>query len=135
MLRNTGFNTNYIVNLLGGYELKLGKIHFLNFSVKGTFSGGNPYIPVDLDASIAAGREVLDWDRAFTIRNPYHLRLDAKIAYKVVLKKATIEWAFEAQNILNRKHLFAQYYNTATESIGEITQMPFTPMFLFRVTF
>ncbi len=135
VLRNTGFNTNYIVNLLGGYELKLGKIHFLNFSVKGTFSGGNPYIPVDLDASIAAGREVLDWDRAFTVRNPYHLRLDAKIAYKVVLKKATIEWAFEAQNILNRKHLFAQYYNTATESIGEITQMPFTPMFLFRVTF
>jgi hypothetical protein len=133
--RNTVFNAQYILNLLGGYELKLGKAHFLNFSVRGTWAGGNPYIPIDLDASKAVGMEVLDWDRAFTVKNPDYLRIDIRLSYKLALKKVSQEFAVDFQNILNRKNIFGRYYNPTTKSVGIITQIGFTPMFLYRIMF
>jgi hypothetical protein len=133
--RNTAFNTQYVVNLLGGYELKLGKINFLNLSVKGTWAGGNPYIPIDLEASKAAGEEVWDWDRAFKVKNSDYLRLDIRFSYKLALKKVSQEFAVDFQNILNRKNMLGVYYNPSTESIGKITQIGFTPMFLYRIMF
>ena len=133
--RNTVFNTQYVINFLGGYELKVGKKNFFNFGVRGIWSGGNPYIPINLNASITEGKEVLDWENAFSVRNPDYLRFDVRVSYKLVLNKVTLEFAVDLQNILNRKNVFGNYYNPSTESIGQIKQIGFTPMYLTRITF
>ena len=133
--RSTVFNTHYVINLLGGYELKVGKKSFFNFSVRGIWSGGNPYIPINLNASITEGKEVLDWENAFSVKNPDYLRFDVRISYKLALKKVTLEFAVDLQNILNRQNIFGNYYNPSTESIGQIKQIGFTPMYLTRITF
>jgi hypothetical protein len=51
VLRNTAFNGNYVLNLLGGKEWKIGERHTLIVDFRGTYSGGKRYIPVDLTAS------------------------------------------------------------------------------------
>ncbi len=133
--RNTVFNTHYVINLLGGYELKVGKKNFFNFSARGIWAGGNPYIPINLNASIAEGKEVLDWNNAFSVKNPDYLRFDIRISYKLAMKKVTLEFAVDLQNILNRQNIFGNYYNPSTQSIGQIKQIGFTPMYLTRITF
>jgi hypothetical protein len=53
------------VNLLAGKEFKIGKEkrNAITFDMKMTTSGGQYYTPIDLDASRAAGEEVLFEDQ------------------------------------------------------------------------
>jgi hypothetical protein len=69
------------------------------------------------------------------VKNPDYLRFDIRISYKLALKKVTLEFAVDLQNILNRQNIFGNYYNPLTESIGQIKQIGFTPMYLTRITF
>ncbi|MCA6447180.1 MAG: TonB-dependent receptor, partial [Chitinophagaceae bacterium] len=63
--RNTTFNYGYATNLLAGREWKIGKANrnAFTFDVKLTALGGRYTTPVDLAASIAANKEVLDETR------------------------------------------------------------------------
>ena len=62
--RNTAFNGRYVFNLLGGKEWKVGKDNrnALSADLKFTNAGGRAYTPIDLESSIATGREVSSSD-------------------------------------------------------------------------
>ncbi|MEM7036701.1 MAG: TonB-dependent receptor [Bacteroidota bacterium] len=45
--RNTAFNGNYVFNVLGGKEFKLGKRSTLGFDTKITYAGGMRFTPID----------------------------------------------------------------------------------------
>lgn len=51
VLRNTAFNTNYVVNALYGMEIPIGKSNFLSFDLKATVAGGRRFTPIDEAAS------------------------------------------------------------------------------------
>ena len=109
--RNTIYNGNFVVNLLGGYSLKLGKFNSLSIDMKTVKAGGKRFIPIDLQASRLKGEKVYLYAEAYRDRFPDYFRLDGRITLKLNFRKASTEFAFDVQNITDRKNVFLVNYN------------------------
>jgi len=135
--RNTAFNGNFTLNLLGGADINLDKAkkHLITISLKINYAGGKRYIPVNLPESQAEGTEVFDNSQTFTQKYPDYSRVDLKVGFKLNGKKITQEWDFEAQNIFGTKNIFQQIYNPETNTIETDYQLGFFPLGSYRITF
>ena len=133
--RNSAFNNNYIFNLLGGYEWKLGKRSMLSADVKTVYAGGNRYLPIDVEASSRHNATRYHWDRAFENRLPDYFRLNARITFRRNGKKLSQEWALDLQNLTNHQNIFTHNWNKDTRQISTSYQMGFMPMVTYRIYF
>lgn len=137
--RNSAFNNGYVINVLAGKEVKIGKDkrHALTFDTKFTTAGGRYYTPVDLEASIAAGEEVLLEEEAFSLRHKPYLRLDLKFGYQLnsKTKKISQQFFLDLQNITNNQNIFVKRYNSVTNEINDVYQSGFFPDILYRLQF
>ncbi|MBP9069951.1 MAG: TonB-dependent receptor [Bacteroidia bacterium] len=135
ILRNTAFNGNYVVNLLGGKEFKLNQRATLTLDVRGTYAGGKRYVPVDLAASIAYGDEVRDYTQAYLKRYPDYFRMDVKPGFKLNTKRLTHEWSVDIQNISKHKNIFQQSYDLTDKSLKTDYQLIFFVIPQYRILF
>lgn len=137
--RSTAFDGGYVFNVLAGKEFKIGATgrRALTFDTKFTTAGGRPYSPVNLDASRAAGREIIYEDRAFSLRQDDYFRLDFKMGFRTNSAKRKLSQTFflDFQNVTNRENIFAMRYNTVRGEVGRINQIGFFPDILYRVEF
>ncbi|MEK6477734.1 TonB-dependent receptor [Catalinimonas sp. 4WD22] len=134
--RNTAFSGNYIANLLGGKEFKIGrKNNTLNIDVKMTASGGNRITPIDFEASADAGYEILQDEKAYSEQLNDYLRADLKISYRINAPKVTHEFGIDLQNISNNQNEFARVYNPRTNSVQTQYQIGFFPVPQYRILF
>lgn len=134
-VRNTVFNGNFIVNILGGYEWKIGRQDAITVDGRLSWAGGLRTIPIDLDASRVAGETVRDYTRAFESRDDDYFRLDLRLAYKWNLKNATWTFAVDIQNVTNHINPFYQDYNPETEQVEQVSQIGIIPAGIIRVNF
>jgi len=135
VLRNTAFNGNYVMNLLGGKELKIGQKHIISIDVRATYAGGKRYSPIDLQASIAANAEVRDATNAFNYQYPDYFRVDVKPSYKFNSKKITHEISIDFQNISRNLNVFQQTYDLANKAIKTDYQLRFFVIPQYRILF
>jgi hypothetical protein len=135
--RNTAFNNNYILNLLGGKEFPVGKNNAITFDMKWTTAGGRFYTPIDLERSIAFQTEIKQHDLAYSERYDPYVRLDLKFGFRLnnPQKKLSQQFYLDFQNITDHKNVFLQRYNTGTQKIETIYQIGFFPDILYRVQF
>jgi hypothetical protein len=137
--RNTAFNNGYVLNLLFGKEWNIGKDKRNAFSIdtRLTTAGGRYYTPVDLEASKAAGTEVLQEELAFSEQLDPYFRWDLKFGIKLNSKKRKLSHQFymDIQNVLNNQNLFARRYNRQTNQVNEVYQLGFFPDFMYRIQF
>ena len=138
--RNTAFNGNYVYNILGGKDFKVGKEkrNVISLGIKMTQAGGRYYTPVDLTTSQAAKSQVLEGDdKAFSARNPDFFRLDFKVGYTINSnsKKLSQSFSLDIQNVTNHKNVFAERYNPVTNKINTAYQIGFFPNFVYKVQF
>lgn len=140
--RNTAFNGNHTLNTLAGYEFRFGtnkkEAKFksaLSLDVKFTWNGGGRYSEILLDESVAANEEIRDLVNAFDKKYTDYLKGNFRIAYKLIGKKATQEWAFDIQNVTNRKNIFYQEYNSFAGAVRTVYQNGLLPIMQYRVTF
>lgn len=133
--RNTAFNGNYVSNLLGGYEFKLGDKNVLAFDLRNSLAGGRRVTPIDLEASRLEGREVLQHDRAFEERLPDYYRLDLRITLRLNGKRIMQEWFVDLQNLTNRQNPFIRTFSPQTGDVFTTYQLGFVPMFNYRILF
>jgi hypothetical protein len=138
--RNTAFNGNYVYNILGGKDFKVGKDkrNTISLGIKLTQAGGRYFTPVDLEASQAVHSQVLKGDdMAFSGRNPDFFRLDIKMGYTVNSKTRKLSQSifFDIQNVTNNKNVFAQRYNPVTNTVNTAYQIGFFPNFVYKVQF
>jgi hypothetical protein len=134
--RNTAFNTNYVLNLLGGKEWKLNeKGDVLALNVRFITTGGRYFTPLDLSASQATGDAVENTHRAFSERQTPYLRLDVKLAYRIEFKNSSLEIALDLQNVTNNQNIFRQGYNKYSNTISNEYQIGFFPVPTLRYTF
>ncbi len=137
--RNSAFNNQYVVNLLGGKEFPVGKEgrNAFTFDVKLTNAGGRYYTPVDLDASREAGTEIRLEDQAYSERYPAYFRLDMKLGFRLNSRKAKFSQQFylDFQNLTNHENVFVRRYNELTGEVNEVYQSGFFPDLLYRVQF
>ena len=139
VLRSTAVDGRYVFNALVGKEFQLGDSgrRFLTLDTKFTAAGGRPYTPVNLEASRAAGREVLYEDRANSERLDDYLRWDVKVGVRLNSAKRKMSQTFflDFQNVSNHRNIFAMRYNEVRGTVGRIDQIGFFPDVLYRIEF
>ncbi len=133
--RNTAFNGNYVCNLLGGKEFKIKQKHIFAVDVRATFSGGKRYVPIDINASIAASAEVRDASQAYKHQYPAYFRLDIKPSYKLNTRRFTHEIGVDVQNITRHNNIFQERYDVVSQSIKTDYQLKFFILPQYRLTF
>jgi hypothetical protein len=134
--RNTAFNTQYVVNLLGGKEWKLNSAgKFIALSLKLTTIGGKYLTPIDFERSQQFGRTIYRESAAFSEKQDPYFRADVRISYRKEYKKSTLEISLDMQNVSNNKNIFAQNYNARTNTITTQYQQSFFPVPYVRFTF
>ncbi len=135
--RSTLWNGNYAITGLAGFEFDWGSEISQSFGadIKLNYTGGNRYIPIDIEESKVKEKEVLNIDKAYKEKLDDYIRLDFKLFYKLDNKYLTQEWAVDFQNILNRKNIFQRKYNPQTQKIITEYQQEFLPMVTYRVYF
>ncbi len=140
VLRNTAFNGNYVFNLLGGKEFRLGAGNGrykkrLNVDGKFNLAGGKRYSPIDLDASRFIGYTQSDETRAYSLQMPMYMNINMRAGIKFIGKSSTQEIAATINNLTNRKNPFYMKYNPATDGLKTVYQFGLMPDILYRVVF
>ncbi len=135
--RNTSFNSNYIANLLGGKEFKVGKNkqNVISLNLRGMLRGGYRTIPVDLEASLAEGKEVRDYNRAFETKAPDYFRIDLGASYRKNNPKWSWIVSLDMQNVTNRSNVWGEYYNVEKGEVQSIYMTGLLPVVNFKVEF
>ncbi len=133
--RNTGYNTNYVLNVLGGKEWKLKTGDFLSVNLKFTTIGGPYLTPLDFEQSQAVGYAVYREHEAFSERQRAYLRADLRVSFRKEYKRSTLEASLDFQNLTNQKNIFSESYNPRTNSVVTVYQQPFFPVPYVRFTF
>jgi hypothetical protein len=142
--RNTQYNSNYLVNMLGGREFKnLGKKENKTLSVnaKVSFGGGKRYIPLLRDAG---GKVTVDpekglyWDykKAYDKKLDDYCQVSLSVSYKINRPRATHEIYFDLQNITNSQARIAEYYDAGKPGkVGYLKAMTTFPNLVYRLYF
>lgn len=135
VLRNTAFNGNYVLNLLGGKEFKLGEKHVISFDLRATYAGGKRYTPIDIEASKLRNDEVRDFTRAYELQYPNYFRMDVKPSYRYNSKRVTHEFSIDIQNVTRNENVFQQTYDIKNQVIKTDYQLRFFVVPQYRVLF
>jgi outer membrane receptor protein involved in Fe transport len=142
--RNTKFNSNFLLNILGGKEFdRLGKKknHTLNINAKLFFSGGQRYIPLLRDA---AGNLAVDpksnkfWDynKAYVDKFENIYQINLSVSYKINKQHITHEIFLDLSNVTDNQAKFYEYYDeNKPNNIGYIKQAAFVPNIMYRMYF
>jgi hypothetical protein len=135
--RNTSFNGNFACNVLAGREFTLGKRkrNVLNVSTTVMYAGGRRLIPIDLEASRAAGATVLVLDQAYSEQAENYFRTDLRLAFRNNQKKFSHEIAFDLRNLFNTQNYFRRDYNPETDRIEYEPSLGLFPMVFYRFEF
>ncbi|MFM8850132.1 MAG: TonB-dependent receptor [Cytophagales bacterium] len=134
--RNTAYNTQYVVNALGGKEFRVGRNkNFLSLNLKVTTIGGRYLTPLNFAASQIQGQAVYDESSAFSEKQQPYFRTDFRVAYRKEYKKSTLEFSLDLQNVTGNQNIFTQTYNPRTNSIANQYQQGFFPVPFVRYTF
>lgn len=134
---STNFDSNFTLNLNGGYEWNISNRHTLLIDIKSTIAGGQHYTPLDKKASIEAGKAVYDYAKTNTEQLSNYFRTDLKITYRMNTPKFICDFAIDFQNITNHKNPYLIDYDFNGDDLEQITyyQQGFMPMFTFKIIF
>ena len=133
--RNSEFNTNYVINLLGGKEWTVRKKNILGLNLKGSFTGGEYYVPIDLKNSIAQHTEILDETDAYKPRLPAFFYLDLTITFRTNHKKYSGIWALQIRNLLNQHPDVGYVYDDFKHAIEPQSSLGIIPLISYKVEF
>ena len=146
--RNTSYNGNYIVNLLGGKEFKVGERSIIGIGGKVTAAGGRRYGLVDIQTSTDM-KEIIFQDSMFNdLQFRDYFRADLKISWRKNADRVTHEFGLDLVNILGTRNLLTLAYRppltpadfTAQQNgtflpYSEKTQLGFFPIFYYKIDF
>ncbi len=133
--RNTAFNGNFVMNMLGGKEWTIREKNVIAINLKTTYAGGKRYLPIDLEESRLSGGTEYDLDHAYENRRKDYFRTDLKIAYRINRKNATHEFALDLNNVFGTQNIFQQEYNPKTNKVTTEYQLGFLPIPMYKLTF
>jgi len=133
--RNTRFNGHYVVNMLGGKEWTIRKKNILGVNLKATLTGGEYYVPIDLQKSIEQHRQVLDDANAYQSKLPDFYYLDLTITYRTNHRKYSGIWALQIKNLLNQRPETGFVYNDFNKTIEPVRSMGILPFISYKIEF
>jgi hypothetical protein len=132
---NTIFNGNYIVNLLAGKEISLGRKSSLGLNTKLIFKGGNRTTPIDLERSNQEGRAIYCQDKFLEAKIRDYFRWDIGFIVRKNLLKYSWELSADIQNLTSRKNIFTSYYDNEKKIVDYRYFPGLIPIINFRIVF
>lgn len=133
--RNTSYNRNMVLNLLGGKEWKVGENNMLSVNGKIAFMGGNRFTPPDQAASQASEMVVLDESRAFEWQEDNKYFLDLALNYRINKNKVAHILILQGKNILMQEEMFGWAYDFKKEKVVPHGMTMIYPFFSYRLEF
>ncbi|MFI5150851.1 MAG: carboxypeptidase regulatory-like domain-containing protein [Bacteroidia bacterium] len=135
--RPTAYDGGYVYNILGGYELPLGKNKnkILSLDLKYTTAGGNRYTPIDVAASIPARGAIYIDNQAFSMRFTPYSRFDVKVMFRMNRKKTSQMFYVNVENILGTQNILRQTYDATTHTVHTEYQLGVFPYGGYRIEF
>lgn len=117
--RNTAFGNQYVLNMLAGYEWSIGrkKNNALLLDLRFSATGGKPYIPIDLAASVKAKGEVRDTKNAYLPRLSPYQRVDFKLSFRFNRPKVSHYVFAELTNLFSELVAMTVRYDNPTKAI------------------
>jgi hypothetical protein len=141
--RNTRYNGNFVVSLLGGKEFSklrtnrrqqpVERVWGLNLRL--VWSGGFRYTPIDLARSRRDNAERRFEEQAFQAQLPHYFRLDLRASLKKNRPGYTRTLSLDFQNLTNRRNVARQYYDPGSRGIATEYQLSIVPVLAYRVEF
>ena len=107
----------------------------IGLSTRYIYTGGFRELPIDLEASIDAGREIRIWDNGFTEKLDNYFRIDLMGFFRRNRARYTAEWKLELINLTNNKNQLRTNYENATRSIEIEYQNTLIPLLIYRIQF
>jgi hypothetical protein len=137
VLRNTSFNNQHTLSVLGGYEYRLGKRKRVLIGIDGrvTTAGGKWYTPIDEVASQTSIFAVYETDKAFSERLKDYFRTDIRLKVRLNSKKISQEFAFDVSNVFNTQNPLNVVYDIPSRSLRTNYQIGFFPVVQYRIEF
>jgi hypothetical protein len=129
------FDNRYILNLLGGYEWKVGPRFTIELGLRFTIAGGRRYTPIDLDSSREYGWTYLDRTKPYAETFPDYIRLDSRLDFRHNFDSWSLIYYVSTLNTLGRKNVLNYWYDPRTGGIDVETQLGFIPVGGIRVEF
>ncbi|MDA3953411.1 MAG: TonB-dependent receptor [Bacteroidales bacterium] len=133
--RNTAFNGNYAINVLGGYEIPFRKNNAFSIGLRTTYAGGRPYIPYDVAETLNQGIEVLDWDNAYEIQQKDYFRINLRLGIKRNKPKYNVEIAMDLQYRTGYTSVYEYRIDPLTGKEYYNREMELYPMASYRIQF
>lgn len=135
--RNTAYNSNYVMNLLGGKEFIVGKrkINRIGVNAKILWRGGTRDTPIDLARSEAAGTTIYDNSRTNATRLPDYFRVDFGVNYRRNKKKYSWVLGLDIQNVINRLNVAYAQYDKDSHTIVYKKNLGIIPVVSYKVQF
>jgi len=136
--RNSAFNGKFASNFLVGKEFQIGdksKNRTLGLNAKITWFGGNPYTPLDLQASIKDGNDVYDMTQYLKKKGDAVFKADVSLSYRRDRKKTTHEFKIDVQNVTNNQAKVNEYYNPDKKAIESSYQWTIFPNVIYTIQF
>jgi len=137
-VRDTRYNGNYVLNLLGGKDFILGKDNkkrILSLNLRGSWAGGQRSTPIDITKSEFEGYTQRNEQLAFSEQWEDYLRFDFKVSLTRNRKKASHTIELDIQNVTNRLNIVGDYYDSDSGEIETFTQLGIVPILNYRVEF
>jgi hypothetical protein len=137
VVRSTAFDANYAFNAVGGYEFKIGKrkLGIMSFGLRATWAGGNPYVPFDVEQTVATHQTVMDWEHSYEPRYPDYKRLSVRLGVKRNRPGYNMEFLLDLQYRTNYTNIYLQQIDVITGKIYNFYNMGFFPMGTWRIQF
>jgi hypothetical protein len=138
--RSTDYNGRFALNLLAGYEPKIGTNTVLITGTKVTYAGGKLYSAPDVAASNAIGDFIVIDSLRNSERFPDYFRMDLRLGIRINRPRLTHELAFDLVNVFNTQNILNLTYSPDLASQGQYPflksyQLGFLPLFYYRVDF
>jgi hypothetical protein len=105
----------------------------IGLSTRYIWTGGFRELPIDLDASMEAGREIRIWDYGFSEKLDHYFRIDLMGYFRRNRPRYTAEWKLELINLTNHKNQLRTYYEN--QSIKVEYQNTLIPLITYRIQF
>jgi hypothetical protein len=129
--RPGSFDISSIATIVGGYKIN----DAWEVSGKFTYASGKPTTPAKEPESTGQNRYILDLSRINADRLRDYVRLDLRADFRLHFEGWNFVTYLEIQNVLNRKNVFQNIWNSKTRSVDQVNQIGFFPFGGFKVEF
>jgi hypothetical protein len=135
--RNTRYNNNFITNFIAGKEFLIGKTktNAIITDAKIIWAGGNRLSPINFEESARLGTTVYYLEQRYSEKAIDYFKINFKIGYRKNTKNTSYSIFLDVQNLTNRKNVFLQYYEPATNKVVTFYQLGLLPILNFRIQF